>query len=127
MADQQQNDEKAKKPGPSKTQKILDQMGGPGTAAKVKGTVDETYGRVQKKIGDFTNDQDLRTEGLKGQVKGQVTKLVGQAQSTAAKTKVQAEKKLYGVASKTLDYISDLLTKAQNYLNRSNEKTNDKK
>lgn len=44
---------------------------------KVKGTIDDTVGRVKRQVGEWTGDTDAQLEGAGQQVKGKAEKLSG--------------------------------------------------
>ena len=44
---------------------------------KIKGTIDDTAGRVKRQIGEWTGNTETQVEGAAQQVKGKAEKAVG--------------------------------------------------
>jgi uncharacterized protein YjbJ (UPF0337 family) len=45
---------------------------------RVKGTLDDTAGRVKRQVGEWTGDTNAQVEGTAQQIKGKTEKAVGQ-------------------------------------------------
>ncbi len=50
-----------------------------GTADKVKGKLKDAEGQAREKIGDATNDEEMKAKGQDQQVEGKATELKGEA------------------------------------------------
>jgi uncharacterized protein YjbJ (UPF0337 family) len=50
---------------------------------KVKGTVDDTAGRIKRQVGEWTGDTGAQAEGAAQQVKGKVEKAWGNVKDAA--------------------------------------------
>lgn len=50
---------------------------------RVKGTVDDTAGRIKRQVGEWTGDTSAQAEGAAQQVKGKVEKAWGNVKDAA--------------------------------------------
>jgi len=58
---------------------------------RVKGTMDDAAGRIQRQAGEWTGDTHAQVEGAARQVKGKVEKAVGQAKDAARDAQARQE------------------------------------
>ena len=58
-----------------------------GTADKVKGKLKDAEGQAREKIGDATDDEEMRAKGQDQQVEGKATELKGEAKDKIADVK----------------------------------------
>lgn len=94
-------------------------------AAKLSGTYHETTGKIKRKFGEFTNDANLKEEGLNQELLGKVHRLVGSIRTirVAAREKLELKKvegkklirkhglKLLDVANELADDVKNLILK----------------
>jgi uncharacterized protein YjbJ (UPF0337 family) len=60
---------------------------------RVKGTVDDTAGRIKRQVGEWTGDSQAQAEGAAQQVKGKAEKAWGNVKDTARNMQDEAKKK----------------------------------
>jgi uncharacterized protein YjbJ (UPF0337 family) len=53
----------------------------------VKGSMDDTAGRIKRQVGEWTGDTAAQVEGAKQQVKGKVEKVMGKIKEHIDKNK----------------------------------------
>ena len=58
---------------------------------RVKGTIDDSVGRVKRQVGEWTGDSDAQIEGATQQVKGKAEKILGKIKDAARDSKEKAE------------------------------------
>ncbi|MGA2888858.1 MAG: CsbD family protein [Terracidiphilus sp.] len=66
---------------------------------RVKGTIDDTAGRIKRQVGEWTGDSEAQVEGVAQQVKGKAEKIVGKIKDAARESKGKTD----GHADKTLE------------------------
>ncbi|MGD0098205.1 MAG: CsbD family protein [Terracidiphilus sp.] len=49
---------------------------------RVKGTIDDSAGRVKRQVGEWTGDRDAQIEGTAQQLKGKAEKIAGKIKDT---------------------------------------------
>ncbi|MGD0941490.1 MAG: CsbD family protein [Terracidiphilus sp.] len=58
---------------------------------KVKGTIDDSAGRIKRQVGEWTGDTNTQVEGAAQQVKGKAEKILGNIKDAARDSKRKAE------------------------------------
>ena len=57
----------------------------PSTKNEIAGKVHEVKGKAKEKVGQLTNDPDLKAEGLGEKIAGKVQKKIGQVEKVVEK------------------------------------------
>ena len=57
----------------------------PSTTDKIQGKLHEVKGEIKKKVGQVTNDPDLKAEGQDEKLAGKIQKKVGQIETVLEK------------------------------------------
>jgi len=57
----------------------------PSTDNEIAGKVHEVKGTIKEKVGKFTNDSDLETDGIGEKIAGKVQNKIGQVQKVIEK------------------------------------------
>jgi len=58
----------------------------------VKGTIDDTVGRVKRQTGEWTGDTKTQVEGAAQQIKGKAEKAVGNVKDAVRDAKTDADR-----------------------------------
>ncbi len=59
---------------------------------RVKGTVDDTVGRVKRQVGEWTGDTNTQVEGAAQQIKGKAEKAWGNVKDAARDARTDADR-----------------------------------
>jgi len=59
---------------------------------RVKGTIDDSAGRIKRQVGEWTGDTKTQIEGATQQVKGKAEKLVGNVEDAVRDATEEARK-----------------------------------
>lgn len=60
---------------------------------RIKGTIDDSAGRVKRQVGEWTGDSQTQIEGAAQQVKGKAEKIAGKIKDAVRDTKEKAEER----------------------------------
>lgn len=75
----------------NRAEQKLDKADGAGTAKQIKGRAEADLGRVQRKVGEVTDDVSSQVEGATKQIQGRANEDIGRAQSAAESAADQIE------------------------------------
>jgi uncharacterized protein YjbJ (UPF0337 family) len=101
----------------------LEQFSKSATAAKLSGTYHVTAGKIKRKLGEFTDDPELKKAGRNEEILGKIHRLVGSFRSvkedTITKikiTKKEAQQVCIKHGGRMLDVASDFIEDMKNIL-----------
>jgi len=61
---------------------------------RVKGTIDDSTGRIKRQVGEWTGDREAQIEGATQQVKGKAEKVLGKIKDAARDAKEKTEQRV---------------------------------
>ena len=89
----------------NRAEQELDRVAGAGTSEQIKGRAEADLGRVQRQVGQMTDDTTGRLEGAAKQVQGRATKDIGRTQSAAEDAANQVENATEGFVDSVKDFF----------------------
>ena len=90
----------------NRAEQEFDRVAGAGTAEQIKGRAEADLGRVQRQVGQMTDDTTDRLEGAAKQVQGRATKDIGRTQSAAENATDQIEDATGGFVDSVKDFFN---------------------
>ncbi len=67
----------------NKTKKVIDDLGGAGTADKLEGKLHEVSGKAKEALGDIKDDPKLQAEGQAEEAEGKIQQAMGTVSAVA--------------------------------------------
>ena len=67
----------------NKTKKVIDDLGGAGTADKLEGKLREVSGKAKEALGDIKDDPKLQAEGQAEEAEGKIQQALGTVSAVA--------------------------------------------
>lgn len=80
-------------PMPKRSRTLKTHGGGELDKDRVKGTIDDSAGRIKRQVGEWTGDRSAQIEGAVQQVKGKTEKVLGKIEDAARESKRKTEER----------------------------------